>query len=207
MLMRSGALHQPAPAPPPPEFSRSVRVDMDEFQSATPDAALLTWGVSTCTAVVIGRPGHFGYMGHLSTYDSSYGSGDIDVVAQMLKRIRQFEVYPSELSELRAVIVAPHGNSVHGVVDRLLEAGLFLSQITFVRDSAARRADVLHDPAAGTTWVHWFDPDGGDRWIDAAGAPDFGQLAQQALDYPAAVQRADTRGSSGETETHGGVSP
>jgi hypothetical protein len=207
MLMRSGALHQPVPASQPPEFPRSVRVDMDEFQSATPGAALLTWGVSTCTAVVIGRPGHFGYMGHLSTYDRSYGSGDIDVVAQMLKRIRQFEVYPSELSELRAVIVAPHGNSAHGVVDRLLEAGLFLSQITFVRDPDARRADVLHDPLAGTTWVHWFDPNGGDRWIDAAGAPDFGHLAQQALDYPAAVQGADTRGASGEAETHGGVSP
>jgi len=207
MLIRIGALQQPVSVPPPPDFPQSVRVDMDEFHSVKSGAALLTWGVSTCTAVVIGRPGHFGYLGHLSTYDRSYGEGNIDLLAQMLKRIRQFEVYPSELSELRAVVVASHGNSAHGVVDRLLEAGLFLSQITFVHDPEARRADVLHDPAAGTTWVHWFAPDGGERWIDAAGAPNLGQVAQQVLDYPAAVQRADTRGASMDAAPRGGVSP
>jgi len=206
MLLRSAASIQPAPVAPPPAFPRTLRVDMDEFHSVKPGTALLTWGVSTCTAVVIGRPGHFGYLGHVSTYDRSYGGGDIDLVSQMLKRIRKFEVYPSELRELRAVIVAPHINSAHGVIDRLLEAGLLLSQITLVRDEGARRADILHDPAAGTTWVHWFSPDGGDRWIDAAGAPDLGQLAQQALDYPNAVRRADTKSATVDAGPRGGVS-
>lgn len=192
LLLRSAASIQPASVAPPPAFRCTVRVDMDEFHSVKPGAAVLTWGVSTCTAVVIGRPGHFGYLGHLSTYDRSYGGGDIDLVSQILKRIRQFEVYPSELRELRAVIVAPHINSARGVIDRLLEAGLFLSQVTFVRDADARRADILHDPASGTTWVHWFSPDGGDRWIDAAAVPDLGCLSQQALDYAQAVRSADT---------------
>jgi hypothetical protein len=170
-----------------------VRVDMDEFRGARPGAGLLTYGVSTCTAVVIGRPGHFGYLGHASVYDRCYGAGDMDLVAQMLQRIRQFEVYPSELRELRAVVVAPHVNSARGVVERLLDAGLFLSQITFVADPGARRADVLHDPESGATRVHWFGA--GDRqwWVDAAAVPDLGLLAQTALDYPAAVTRADTR--------------
>ncbi len=170
-----------------------VRVDMDEFRGARPGAGLLTYGVSTCTAVVIGRPGHFGYLGHPSTYDRCYGGGDMDLVAQMLQRIRQFEVYPSELRELRVVIVAPHANSARGVVERLLESGFLLSQITFVDDPGARRADVTHDPATGATLVHWFGSGGRDWWVDAADVPDLGRLAQQALDYPAAVSRADTR--------------
>jgi hypothetical protein len=133
---------------------------MDEFHRVKPGAALLTYGVSTCTGIVITRPGHFGYLGHASTYDRCYGAGDIDLVAQMLKRIRQFEVYPSELRELRAVIVAPHVASARGVIERLLDAGLLLSQITFVRDPGARRADVRHDPSTGATWVRWCDDAG-----------------------------------------------
>jgi len=131
---------QPAPVSEPPEFPRRVLVEMDEFHSVTPGSALLTLGVSTCTAVV----------------------------------------------------VAPHISSAHGVIHRLLEAGLFLSQITFVDDPGARRADVMHDPAAGTTWMRWYAPDGGDHWIDAAEVPDRGRHSQQALDYREAVRRADT---------------
>lgn len=192
MLMRSAAAAQPASVAPPPAFADLVRVDMDEFHGVRSGAALLTWGVSTCTAVVISRPGRFAYLGHASTYDRCYGAGEIDLVAQMLKRIREFEVYPSELRELRAVVVAPHVGSARGVIERLLDAGLFLAQIRFVRDPGARRADVLHDPAAGTTWVHWHGDAGSSRWVDAADVPDLGTLAQGALGYPAAVRAADT---------------
>ncbi|MBK7770951.1 MAG: cache domain-containing protein [bacterium] len=142
MLMKAAAARQPAGVAPPRETANLVRVDMDEFHRVKPGAALLTYGVSTCTGIVITRPGHFGYLGHASTYDRCYGAGDIDLVAQMLKRIRQFEVYPSELRELRAVIVAPHVASARGVIERLLDAGILLSQITFVRDPGA---PVRHD--------------------------------------------------------------
>lgn len=193
MLAAAASTARPPRLAEPRQPADLVRVDMDEFRGARPGAGLLTYGVSTCTAVVIGRPGHFGYLGHASVYDRCYGGGDMDLVAQMLQRVRQFEVYPSELREINAVIVAPHANSARGIVERLLDAGLFLSQITFVTDPAARRADVLHDPETGATSVHWFGA--GDRqwWIDAAAVPDLGELAQAALDYPAAVARADTR--------------
>jgi hypothetical protein len=192
-LAEAASAAQPPRLAEPRLSADLVRVDMDEFRGTRPGAGLLTYGVSTCTAVVIGRPGHFGYLGHASVYDRCYGGGDMDLVAQMLQRIRQFEVYPSELRDLRAVIVAPHANSARGIVERLLDAGLFLSQITFVADPAARRADVLHDPETGATRIHWFGA--GDRqwWVDAADVPDLGRLAQAALAYPAAVTRADTR--------------
>lgn len=192
MLMRSAAAARPATMASPPEFPEVVRVDMDEFHAVRPGAALLTYGVSTCTAVVISRPGRFSYLGHASPFDRCYGPGDIDIVAQMLKRIREFEVYPSEVRELRAVIVAPHVASARGIIDRLLDAGLFLSQIRFVRDPGARRADVLHEPASGTTWVRWQDNAGRSSWVDAAGVPDLGTLAQSAIAYPQAVRAADT---------------
>lgn len=193
MLMREAAASRPPTVAGPPAIADVVRIDMDEFHSVRPGAALLTWGVSTCTAIVISRPGHFGYLGHASVYDRCYGGGDMDLVGQMLKRIRQFEVYPSELRELRAVVVAPHVNSARGVIERLLDAGLFLSQITFVRDPGARRADVEHEPGAGTTWVRWYEESGRTRWINAADVPDLGRLAQRALAYPEAVRGADTR--------------
>jgi hypothetical protein len=66
----------------------------------------------------------------------------------MLKRIRQFEVYPSELRELRAVIVAPHVASARGVIERLLDAGLLLSQIAFVRDPGGLAQEALGYPVA-----------------------------------------------------------
>lgn len=208
MLMAEAAASRPPTSGGPAGFANIVRVDMDEFHSVKPGAALLTWGVSTCTAVVITRPGHFGYLGHASVYDRCYGGGDMDLVNQMLKRIRQFEVYPSEIRELRAVVVAPHVNSARGVIERLLDAGLFLSQITFVRDPGARRADVEHDPATGATWVRWFDGAGRSRWIDAAAVPDLGRLAQQALAYPEAVNRADTHGDTqGDTRVPAAGTP
>lgn len=194
VLLAAAAARQPASVAAPTGLAPDVRVDMDEFHGAKPGATLLTWGVSTCTAVVIGRPGHFAYLGHASPQDRCYGSGDLDLVAQMLARIRQFEIYPSELQELRAVIVAPHADSAHGVVARLLSAGLFLSQITFVSDPGAQRADVVHDPATGTTWVHWIGPGDRERWIDAAAVPDLGALAQEAIGYAETVRRAETRG-------------
>jgi hypothetical protein len=193
MLAEAASAARPARTAEPILPADLVRVDMDEFRGVRPGAELLTYGVSTCTAIVIGRPGHFGYLGHASVYDRCYGGGDMDLVAQMLQRIRRFDVYPSELRELRAVIVAPHANSARGIVEQLLDAGLFLSQITFVHDPSARRADVLHDPETGATRVHWFGAGDGQWWVDATAVPDLGLLAQSALGYAAAVTRADTR--------------
>ncbi len=193
-LVAAAAAAKPPRLPEPVLPSDLVRVDMDEFRCVRPGARLLTYGVSTCTAVVLGRAGHFGYLGHPSTYDRCYGEGDMDLVAQMLQRVRQFEVYPSELREVRAVVVAPHANSARGIIERLLGAGLLLSQITVVEDPSARRADVTHDPATGHTLIHWFGTGSRDWWVDAAAVPDLGQLAQRTLEYPEAVVRADTRG-------------
>ena len=186
------AAQAPPLCPSPPASEGARRVDMDEFRRAEAGERLITYGVSTCTALVVGRPGRFAYLGHVSPYDVVYGQGDMDLTGHMLKRVRQFEVYPSEIGELMAVIVAPHGEAVGAMVARLLDAGLFLDQITVVQDPAARAARVVHDVAAGVTRVKWTAPDGSARWIDASAVPDLGRLAGDLLGYPEAVRRADT---------------
>jgi hypothetical protein len=192
-LLAAVAAQAPADAPMPEQVP-AIRVDLDEFHRAEPGDRLLTYGVSTCTAVMVGRPGRFAYLGHASPYDRLYGDGNTDLVAHMLKQIRQFEVYPSELRELVAVVVAPHLDSAHGSIERLLAAGLFLDQITIVHDPDARSGDVWHDPASGKTWVHWLGPDDRERWVMAGDVVSLGDLAAEILDSPAAVRRADTEG-------------
>ncbi len=191
-LLATAATERASPMAPPPPVPGALRVDLDEFHRADPGQTLVTFGVSTCTAVLVGRPGHFAYLGHASPYDRIYGEGDMDLVAHMLERVRRFEVYPCEVRELRAVVVAPHRRSAQQVVDRLLGAGLFLDQITFVHDPGASRADIRHDPAAGVTLVRWVDADGRDRWVDASRLPDLGRLAERILGYDQAVRAADT---------------
>lgn len=192
-LLAAVARQQPSSSSPP-DPGPALRVDLDEFHRTEPGDRLLTYGVSMCTAVVIGRPGRFAYLGHASPYDQIYGDGETDLVGHMLKRIRRFEVYPSEVRELTAVVVAPHLRSARGAIDRLLEAGLFLDQITFVHEPAARSADVWHDPTNGMTLVHWSGRDGSGRWVLAEDVPSLGDLAKEILEYPAAVRRADTEG-------------
>jgi hypothetical protein len=196
-LLRAAARQRPAGVAAPRAVAAARRVDMDEFHRADPDQPLVTYGVSTCTAVLVGLPGRFAYLGHASPYDRIYGQGDIDLVGHMLGRVRRFEVYPSEVRQLRAVITAPHRRSAHGVIERLLDAGLFLDQITLVCDPDARRADVHHDPASGRTRVRWVGPQGSSRWVDARDVASLGQLARRLLDYPQAVRRADTAARPG----------
>jgi hypothetical protein len=186
------AAQAPPLCPSPPAADGALRVDMDEFRRAEAGGRLLTYGVSTCTAVVVGRPGRFAYLGHISPYDMVYGQGDMDLTGHILKRVRQFEVYPSEIRELEAVIVAPHGQAAGAIVARLLDAGLFLDQITVVQDPAARAANVVHDVTGGVTRVRWTAPDGSVRWVAASGVPSLGRLAGDLLRYPEAARRADT---------------
>lgn len=191
-LLAAVAASKPAPVAAPAAPESQTRVDMDEFRRTEPGKQLVTYGVSTCTAVVVGRPGHFAYLGHASPYDRIYGDGDVDLVGHMLKRVQRFEVYPSELRELAAVIVAPHLDSAHGAIDRLLAAGLYLDQIAIVHDPNARRADVWHDPATGQTHVRWMAADRTTRWVRASDTPSLGALAKTILGYPEAVRQADT---------------
>lgn len=161
-----------------------VMVDMDEFRQSEAEQ-LITFGVCTCTAVVISLPGKVSYLGHASVHDLMYGAGDMDLVGNMLRSVQQFEILPYQLRDLEVVLVAPHRESLDGAVACLLDAGLLLSQIRFLYDPEADNATVVHDPATGQTLVRWTMGDRQQpRWQRAAEVPSLGDAVKEIVGYP-----------------------
>jgi hypothetical protein len=130
-------------------------VEMDEFRIARPGEQILTYGVSTCTAVMIYLPGEFACLAHASVYDRMYGGTDLDLLSRMIQQVCTYEICPYRKRELRVLIVAPHTRSIRRAVDTLVDSGIFLSQIRFACDESARSATVWHDVDAGRTSVRW----------------------------------------------------
>jgi hypothetical protein len=142
-----------SPAPPQPQDA--IAVGMDEYRAADAGESLQTFGVSSCTAVVAHLPGRFAYLGHASSYDAMYGGGDLDLLSNMIQRIRTYEIRPYEMRQLRIVIAAPHTESLGFLIDRLVDEGIFLAQIRFLHLPSAARADIWHEVDTGCTTVHW----------------------------------------------------
>jgi len=177
--------HLPTPEKNTEQRPRSLlashRVDMDEFRKADAGESLMTWGVSTCTAIVLYLPGKFAYMGHASVYDKLYGNGSLDVVGHMLENIERFEIYPYQKRELHALIIAPHTESAVGAIKTLTDAGLLLSQVQVVNSPEAKCAAVCHHVDAGETWVEWEMPGGQHQWQLANKTPDLADVLRPLL--------------------------
>jgi hypothetical protein len=141
-----------------------LMVDMDEYRVSAGDP-LMTVGVATCTAILITLPGGQAYLGHVSENDRLYGGGDMDLLGNMLWRIRRFEIKPYQLRDVQVVLAAPHTASLDRALDILLEEGLFLSQITFLHAPAAASASLVHYPESRRTVVRWMGPEANEaRW-------------------------------------------
>ncbi len=158
-------------------------VDMDEFRRSY-DLPLVTFGVSTCTAINISLQKEKAYLAHAGTLDRIYGPGDLDLMEHMLRRIRDFEIYPYQLRLLEITLVAPHLNSVAGAIEKLLDAGIFLSQIRFLYYPEAESGNVFHSTNTGETMVQWImsqkkEP----RWQRAADIPDLGNALKSIIGY------------------------
>jgi len=144
-------------------------VDMDEFRISHQEP-LITFGVSTCTAIVITLPGKIAYMGHASVNDRIYGAGELDVLGTMLRSIRQFEILPYQLRGINIFLVAPHQKSFSESLKMLLDAGIFLSQIHFIQEPEADSATIVTDPVKGKILVRWkIKDDKGMQWQWADG--------------------------------------
>ena len=130
-------------------------VDMDEFRKVSNKERLCTYGVSTCTAVIVSYPGKFSYMSHISRMDRIYGGNTTDLIGRMFKQIKTFDIYPYELRELRVTVVANHLDTILAVIDRLTAEGMFLSQIKLMYHPGAQYANVLHDYLDNRTFAVW----------------------------------------------------
>lgn len=160
------------------------RVDMDDFRKASGKQVLHTFGVATCTALVAQCPDRTAYMAHLSNYDRTYGGDGTDLVPNIVRRIKRFDLYPYQLGQVRFVIVARHLNSVMGTVDALLEEGFFLSQIRILYNPRADYARVFHDCDSATTLAVWRTENKDTRHHQTPEkATDLGELLKGLVEY------------------------
>lgn len=168
---------------------RAAKVYLDDFRriddspgSDSPDA-LFTPGVATCTSLVVTLPGRFAYMAHVSPYDRMYGGSRTDLVRTLLNRMHDFEVADKEIREVEVVIVTPTIRYSERMVDEIVDAGIFLSQITFMKNPDARCADVYFDFDGGETEVTWcYGVDFEERYVQLASqTPTLGSVMERFL--------------------------
>ncbi|MFW5788696.1 MAG: cache domain-containing protein [Spirochaetota bacterium] len=165
------------------------KVFLDDFRriddSSGDEAAraLFTPGVATCTSIVISLPGRFAYMAHVSPYDRMYEGSRTDLIRTMLRRVHDFEVADKEIREVQVAIVTPTIRYSERIVDELVDAGIFLSQITFMKNPEARCADVYFDFESGETAVTWcYGTDFEERSVQfASRTPSLGTIMERFL--------------------------
>ena len=182
----------PLREPALPAAPKILRVDMDEFLKAESGERLETFGVSTCTALVVAYPGKSGYLAHISPRDRVYGGEDTNLLDQMIKRISAFDVYPSQRRHILFIVVATHFDSLLNVVDRIADEGFLLSQIRVLIYPQARSASLAYDYSGSHLSVAW-RMDGGEyteRVHHLGDAFDVGEVIQQTMD---SEQEATTR--------------
>jgi len=141
--------------PGPQGHASALRVDMDEFLKAQNNEILETWGVSTCTALVAAFPKRFGYLAHISPKDKIYNNLDTNLLSQITKKIKSFDIYPFERRSVVFVFVAPHLDSLTNVVNQLIEDGFLLSQIRVSCNNNAKSAAIVYNYDNNDLTVTW----------------------------------------------------
>ena len=132
-----------------------IRVDMDEFVRANHGELLKTLGVSTCTALIATYPGKFGYLAHVSPLDRVYGSEGTNVLGHVTKKIKTYDIYKYERRRVSFVIVANHFNSLAKIMNKLVDEGFLLSQISVMYHPQAACANVTYDYSQDRICVEW----------------------------------------------------
>jgi hypothetical protein len=135
--------------------SHALRVDMDEFLKAQNKEVLETWGVSTCTALVAALPEKFAYLAHISPKDRIYDEDDTNLVSQIIKKVKSFDIYPFERRGVVFTVVAPHLKSLTNVINQLIDNGFLLSQIRVAYNSRAHAAALVYQYDKNDLVVTW----------------------------------------------------
>jgi hypothetical protein len=154
-----------------------VRVDINEHGKAKSGEDIGTFGVATCTAVLLFSPDNVTYLGHISPLDSTNFSplqealvgfglklkggvgrlGTRNLLVSMISQMTHYDITPSELRNVSVVIAAVHSKAFEGIVDELVESGILLSQITILHDPAKSYLNVLSNGGPEKTVIEWVD--------------------------------------------------
>ncbi|MDH5542279.1 MAG: cache domain-containing protein [Nitrospinota bacterium] len=181
-----------------------IKVDINEYASGKKGEALSTLGISTCTGLVISYPGRFTYLGHIYPLDSTFfssfersainilykargelfGDGTNDLLGNMFREIREFKIYPYEKRELKAVIVAVHTDNLKTIIERLLDFGFMLSQITIVYSSDMDYANIytrVGDDSISIAWIN--EQSQGKIYTNPANNKNLGEIFKEISGY------------------------
>jgi hypothetical protein len=175
---------KPGPCDPMRIESKVVSVDMDEFRKVENNEMICTYGVSTCTALIVTFPGKFAYMVHISNLDVVYGGDSTDLIGHMFKRIKTFDIYAYERRKLVVSVIANHLDSIMNIIDKLIGQGILLSQIKFIY-ADSEYGNVLHDYLDNRTLVEWrLDKESNGKVNRCArDVPTLGEVVKPIIDY------------------------
>lgn len=155
------------------------RVDINEFARVTPGTVLQTHGVATCTATALLYPDRFGYLAHIAPSDEIYQHSRLtrwlladrhtDMLGEILRRMRRYDLLPAELQRLQVFIIASHTLSFWGAVDRILANDLDLGNIRILYDPRAVVVNVTLDVQPATVRLDWYgEKFGYSEWVHEA---------------------------------------
>ena len=157
-----GLLERIAGTPCPPADTKpletgemATRVDMDEFAKARCGERLETWGITTCTGLLVAYPGRFGYLAHISVKDDLLGGSETNLLGQIINNIERFDISQNEKRAIVFLVVAPHADGVARITDRLVAEGFLLSQIRVLSCSGAEEARMAYECGEDGVQVSW----------------------------------------------------
>ena len=179
-----------------------TRVDINEFAMTKGDSNLVTYGVATCTGVIIRQSDGFSYLGHIYPLDQTYRSGwdnalmeigaklsgrnefigKRDLLGGMIGRIKNFDVVPADLNKLKITLIATHTDGFPHIIKGLLSQGIFASQIRILYNPDATYANITVIGDAVENIVEWKD-ENDSRWSTDWGNHDLGYWVKNASGY------------------------
>jgi hypothetical protein len=115
---------------------------------------------------------------------NSFGEDAGDLLKGILKRIKFYDISPFEIRNLRALAVAVHTESFEKIIDKLINAGFFLSQITVLYGPENKYANIWGEVPTGATFIEWVAPDGfTSTWTTADEVRDLGWIIKSVSGY------------------------
>jgi hypothetical protein len=172
---------------------------MDEFIKADNSERLHTFGVSTCTAFLAAYPGKFAYLAHISPRDKVYGSDGTNLLGQMVKKIKSFDIYRCERRRVIFVLTATHLDSLFATVDKLIEEGFLLSQIRVMYNPRAASAAMSYDYLKDNLHVVWrFEGSSNNKTLHIMeDASNIGEIVREVMDREEAETMDKTKSKRG----------
>lgn len=169
----------------------ALRVDMDEFSKASGGEKLETWGISSCTGLLIAYPKRFGYLAHISNKDVLYGGTETNLLGQIAKNIERFDISQIEKRNINFLVVAPHLDTLAPIVRKLIGEGYLLSQVYALSCPGATSAAITYDYKSNEYEIRWKGLHGLSQGVQGIeDAVNIGKIIEKII----AQQHGETRG-------------